>query len=311
MDVRDYYETLGIARGADQKEIKKAFRRLARQYHPDLNPDNRDAEERFKAINEAYEVLSDPEKREQYDRFGKEWRRYQQAGSEFDWNQWERQQQARPRPGYTYTTSDDMEDLFGEAGYSDFFESLFGQAGGGRRTQRPLKGQDIEHPVSVSLHEAYHGGLRRLTKEDRELEVRIPPGVRSGSKIRMRGEGGPGRGGGAAGDLYLVVDLQPHPDFEVIGDDLLTTVELPLYRAILGGEVAVPTLDGRVMLTIPPLTQNGRRFRLRGRGLPHLKEPTRHGDLFARVEIRLPERLSDEERALFERLAALQEGAEA
>ncbi|MDQ4078539.1 MAG: J domain-containing protein [Chloroflexota bacterium] len=315
MEFKDYYDVLGVSRDAELKEIKRAYRQLARQYHPDVNPNSQQAEERFKEINEAYEVLSDPEKREKYDRFGRDWRRYEQAqaagaGGGFDWSQYTQQ-----RPGgstYTYTTAEDMEDLFGEgAGFSDFFESLFGRgefARGPRtrtRARRPQPGQDIEHPVEVTLQEAYHGTTRRLTKDGRQLEVRIPPGVKTGSRVRMSGEGGQGIAGGEPGDLYLVVEVLPDPRFERNGDDLITDVEVPLLTAVLGGEVAVPTMEGRVMLTIPPETQNQQRFRLRGRGMPRLRQPSEHGDLYVRVNVQLPQDLSDRERELFQQLRDL------
>lgn len=310
MEFKDYYEILGVPRNADEKEIKKAYRRLARQYHPDVNPGDKAAEERFKEINEAYEVLSDPEKRARYDQFGREWQRYQQAGAPggFDWSAWT--QPGGPRVQYTYTTAEDLEDLFGEgAGFSDFFETLFGRGFGPRadrtRAPRPRRGQDIEQPVQVTLAEAYHGTTRVLTKDGRRLEVKIPPGVRSGSRIRMAGEGIPGVGGSEAGDLYLVVEVLPDERFERRGDNLYTEVEVPLYTAILGGEATVPTVDGSVVLTIPPETQNGRLFRLRGKGMPRLRNPSEHGDLYATANVRLPTRLSDRERELFEQLRDL------
>jgi curved DNA-binding protein len=312
MEYRDYYETLGISRNAEAAEIRRAYRSLARQYHPDLNPNNKEAEERFKALNEAYEVLSDPEKRKKYDQFGRDWQRYQQApgAGDFDWSRWQ-QQPGGAGSTYTYTTAEDVEDLFGaEQGFSDFFESLFGRGRpqAGQARARPQRGQDLEHPVEVTLREAFTGTTRLMTKDGRQLEVRIPPGVRTGSRVRMSGEGAPGRGAGEAGDLYLVVDVLPDPQFERAGDDLTTDVEVPLYTATLGGEVAVPTLGGTVKLSVPAGTQNGRRFRLRGRGMPQLRQPENYGDLYAVVRVRLPEHLNDEERALFEQLRAIRQG---
>ncbi|HBY93559.1 MAG TPA: molecular chaperone DnaJ [Chloroflexi bacterium] len=314
MEFKDYYEILGVARDADEKEIRKAYRRLARQYHPDVNPGNQEAEERFKEINEAYEVLSDPEKRARYDQFGRDWQRYRDTGAPggFDWSQYT-QQPGGPRVQYTYTTAEDLNDLFGEeAGFSDFFETLFGRAGFGQRgaprtrAARPRQGQDIEQPLQVTLAEAYHGTTRLLTKDGRRLEVTIPPGVRNGSRVRMSGEGAPGVGGGPAGDLYLIVEVLPDERFERRRDDLYTGIEVPLLTAVLGGEVTVPTLTGNVQLTIPPETQNGRLFRLRGKGMPRLHNPTEPGDLYATVTVRLPTRLSDRERELFEQLRTLQ-----
>jgi curved DNA-binding protein len=317
MEYKDYYQILGVARDADPQEIKKAYRRLARQYHPDVNPGDKKAEDRFKEVNEAYEVLSDAEKRSKYDQFGRDWQRYQQAGAAgpggFDWGRYA--QQAGPGGQYTYATSEDLEDLFGgQAGFSDFFESLFGAQAARQRTTarqpRPGRGQDIEHPVQVSLAEAYHGANRILTKDGRRLEVRIPPGVVTGSRVRMSGEGGPGYSGGQPGDLYLVVEVLPDERFQRQGDDLLTEVEVPLYTALLGGEVAVPTMAGNVTLTIPAETQNGRRFRLRGKGMPSLKNPDECGDLYATISIRLPTNLTSQERALIEQLRGLRQGGE-
>jgi curved DNA-binding protein len=311
MEYKDYYQTLGVSRDAEAAEIRRAYRRLARQYHPDLNPNNKEAEERFKALNEAYEVLSDPEKRKKYDQFGRDWQRYQQApgAGDFDWGRW--QQPGGTGTAYTYTTAEDVEDLFGtEQGFSDFFESLFGRGRpqAGRPSARPQRGQDLEHPVEVTLREAFSGTTRLVTRDGRQLEVRLPPGVRTGSRVRMSGEGAPGRAGGEAGDLYLVVDVLPDSQFERVGDDLTTEVEVPLYTALLGGEVAVPTLDGTVKLTIPAGTQNGRRFRLRGKGMPQLRQPGNSGDLYAVARVRLPENLNNEERALFEQLRAIRQG---
>jgi curved DNA-binding protein len=310
MEYKDYYEILGVPRDADEKAIKRAFRSLARKHHPDLNPDDPEAEKRFKDINEAHEVLGDAEKRAKYDSFGKEWRRYQTAGAPggFDWNQWS----AGQAPGgtqYTYASAEDLESLFGGGGgFSDFFETLFGRprapAGGGRRVS-PRRGHDLEHPVAVTLEEAFHGTQRRIQKDGRMLEVSIPAGVRTGSKVRMRGEGQAGAAGGPAGDLMLRIEVLPHPRFERRGDDLHTTVEVPVAIAALGGEVPVETLTGPVQLRVPPETQNGRRIRLRGKGLPAVSDPDRRGDLYATVSLRLPTGLSAEERQLFERLRAL------
>lgn len=307
MDFRDYYQVLGVPRDADEKAIKQAYRRLARQYHPDHNPGDTAAETRFKEVTEAYEVLSDPDKRTKYDRFGQAWQRHQQGGGGFDWGAWAPGEGA-PRGGRAYT-ADDLEGLFGGrggGGFSDFFEALFG---GGRRAapgqQRVAsRGQDIAQPVTLSLHEAFAGTTRRLVKDDRRLDVRIPPGVRTGSRIRVRGEGMPGAGG-LPGDILLVVTVEPDPRFERDGDDLHATVAVPLTTAVLGGEVRVETLAGDIALTIPPGTQNGRRFRLRGKGMPNLKDPEQRGDLYAQVDVRLPAELGAEERALFERLREL------
>lgn len=311
MDYKDYYQSLGVPRDADGKAIKRAYHKLARRYHPDHNPGDASAEAKFKEVTEAYEVLGDPDKRSKYDRFGQAWKHYQQAGAggDFDWGAWG----AGPGQARAYT-SEDIGSLFGEGGFSDFFEALFGRRGDrgsglGGRAPGPRsvvdRGRDVEQRVAVTLHEAYHGTTRLFSKDGRRLEIAIPPGVRTGSRVRVRGEGMAGPGGHAPGDLYLVIEVEPDPRFERHGDDLHVHLDLPLFAAILGGEARVPTPAGDLTLTIPAETPNGRRIRLRGKGMPLLKEPNRHGDLYAEVTVRLPTGLSADERALFEQLRAL------
>jgi len=325
MEFKDYYKILGVSRDATEEEIKRAYRKLARQYHPDVNPGDKAAEEKFKEINEAYEVLSDPEKRRKYDQFGAHWEQYQRMGGrpeDFDWSQWV------SGPGgqrvYTRTVTPEefeefFEQTFGRSGFSDFFEMLFGGMGR-RRTSgfeepffdfgetfraRPHRGRDIEQPVQITLEEAFHGTTRIVQRNGRRIEVKIPRGVRTGSRVRVAGEGAPGTGGGAPGDLYLRIEVVPHPVFQREGDDLKVTVPVDLYTALLGGEVQVPTLERPVMLTIPPETSNGKVFRLRGLGMPNLRNPDRRGDLYATVEVRLPKNLSEEEKRLFRQLQAM------
>ena len=324
MEYKDYYETLGVSRDADEKEIRSAFRRLAREYHPDLNPNDASCEERFKEINEAYEVLSDPEKRAKYDRLGAEWQRYQQAGERpggFNWGQWTSEAPGEgQRVHVQYGTPEDLEDIFGGGSpFSDFFTSIFGGMGGrapgGRRQAypyqpRPQRGQDYEQEVEITLREAYRGTKRILQKDGRRLEVTIPPGARTGTRVRMSGEGGPGAAGGESGDLYLRVRVLPDPVFEREGDDLRVTVPVDLPTAVLGGEARVPTLNGPVMLTIPETTQNGKVFRLRGKGMPRLGNPQQHGDLYALVNVRLPTSLTPRQRELFEELRRVGEAGE-
>ncbi len=308
MEYKDYYKILGVERNASEKEIKRAYRQLARKHHPDVNPGNRQAEERFKEINEAYEVLSDPEKRRKYDELGANYQQWQRAGrpGDFDWSQWAA---GAPGGGRVHVEYGDLSDLFG-GGFSDFFQSVFGGMGpatAGRAQPRtgPARGGDYEQPVQISLEEAFSGATRLLRTDSRTLEVRIPAGVRTGSRVRIAGEGGPGRAGGARGDLYLVVEVQPHPRFRLEGDDLRVEVAVPVYTAVLGGEVPVPTLKGQVMLKIPAETQGGCVFRLRGQGMPRLGEPSVHGDLLAEVRIEVPQRLSEKEKALYRQLAEL------
>jgi curved DNA-binding protein len=306
MDYKDYYAVLGVERNATPKEIQRAFRRLARQHHPDVNPNNKEAEERFKEINEAYEVLSDPEKRKRYDELGADWERYQR-------------QPAGAAGGYTSQRmrAEDLQDLFGdESPFSSFFDTFFGggtSRGAGAATSRPRRGQDIEAPVQVTLEEAARGGTRRLRLEDangqmRQIEVKIPPGVRDGTRIRVAGQGGEGRDGGPRGDLYLLVEVLPHSVFERDGDNLRTTVRAKLTTMLLGGEVAVPTLDGRVMLKIPAGTNDGKVFRLRGKGMPRPNRREQRGDLYAEVHVDLPEHLSSEQRRIMEQFARTESG---
>ncbi|MBN1656912.1 MAG: J domain-containing protein [Anaerolineae bacterium] len=320
MDYKDYYETLGVSRDASQKEIKSAFRKLARKYHPDVNPGDSQAEERFKEINEAYEVLSDPEKREKYNQLGSDWRRWQQAGQpgDFDWGRY-----ATGAPGgvnVRYGTPEDFEDLFGGGGaFSDFFSQIFGGMGGApggvggrpggvggrpgfQYEARPQRGRDYEQPIDISLQEAFSGTTRILQRDGQRLEVQIPPGARTGTRVRMAGEGAPGAAGGPSGDLFLRVNVMEDPRFERRDDDLYTTVTTDLYTMVLGGEIRVPTMTGQVALTIPPGTQNGRTFRLGGQGMPELRRSSQRGDLFATVEVRLPTELTPRQQELFEQL---------
>jgi curved DNA-binding protein len=321
-----------VPRTATEKEIRSAYRKLARKHHPDVNPGNSEAEAQFKQINEAYEVLSDAEKRQKYDQLGERWRDYEQAqragaagGEPFDWSGF-----AGGRgPGgvrYEYQTTgeEDLRDLFGdESPFSDFFETFFSSSTGGaapraagRRARRPRGGSDVEYPLEISLSDAYKGttvtlALQGQDGKTRRIEVNIPAGVRSGSRIRVAGKGGEGEAGAAAGDLYLVVALKPDPRFELRGNDLYTEVRVPFTTMLLGGETRVTTPDGRTLaLTIPAATQDGRRFRLRGQGMPSLGKSAR-GDLHAEVHAQLPERLSERERELVEELARASAGTAA
>jgi DnaJ-class molecular chaperone len=308
MAKRDYYDVLGVAKGATEKDVRQAYRRLARKHHPDLNPGDKAAETRFKEIQTAYDVLSDKEKREKYDRFGHEFERAEAAAGHA-------QQGGRT---YSYAGGQgvppdfDIGSIFG----GDLYGSLFGP--GGRASRRGgatlnMRGEDAEYPVEVTLEESYQGTTRTLQIQNpdgslRTLEVKIPPGVADGSRIRMAGQGGPGLGTGPRGDLYLVVALRPHQDFERRGDDLYVTVPVSLSTAILGGEAQVPTPKGtRLALKVPAESQNGQRFRLAGQGMPRLSGSGR-GDLYAELKVQLPRDLSERERELFRELASLRGG---
>jgi len=300
MDYKDYYKLLGVDRNASESDIKRAYRKLALQYHPDKNPGDSQAEEHFKEINEAYEVLGDPAKRARYDQLGASYRAWERVGGApggFDWSQW-----TAGRPGGVRVEMGDLGDLFGSAGgFSDFFTAIFGgvmaQSGPARAA---AKGRDLDQAVRLTVAEAYKGTTRSLQRNGKRLEVKIPPGSATGTRIRVAGQGE--RSSGAAGDLYLVVEVDPSP-FERKDDDLYIDISTDLYSAVLGGQVEVPTPAGPVVLTIPAGSQPGQTFRLKGRGMPNLRSPSQHGDVFARLKVILPTQLSQEDQALFEKLA--------
>jgi DnaJ-class molecular chaperone len=331
MEFKDYYATLGLTKTASEKEVKQAFRKLARKYHPDVNPGDKASESKFKDINEAYEVLGDPAKRKKYDELGANWRMYEQAEAQGGPNPFAGQWNVNfggggggQGGGFRTMTQEEMEEMFGDTNpFSDFFTTFFGGGGGnaasgfggarggrGGARARQRAGRDVEHELELTLEDAYHGTTRRLgLKHDghsRTVDVRIPAGVGDGSRVRVTGEGEHGVGGAAAGDLYLRVRLSPHPTFERKGRDLYVKVPLPVTRAVLGGEAEVQTLSGRpARLRIPPLTQNGQVFRLKGYGMPAVNKPDDKGDLYARVDVQLPTQLSAEEREHYEKLAKL------
>ncbi len=322
MDYKDYYQILGVPKDADEKEIKKAYRKLARQLLPDVNPNNKTAEARFKEINEAYEVLGDADKRRKYDELGQSFQRWQHTGGQpggFDWNQWVAANQAAGGPAGRKGTGgwsvqyQDVDDLFGGgSGFSDFFQQVFGQAGTGRSGRRTGAGRqaaasprDLEEEVTVTLEEAFQGAQRLLDVDGKRLEVKIPPGVKTGSRVRVAGEGQPTGRGGQRGDVYLRIQVLPNPSFERREDDLYTEMPVDMFTALLGGEVRVPTLSGTIALRVPAGTQSGRSFRLAGQGMPRLRAPRERGDLYVKLQVRLPEKLSDQERQLVREWAAL------
>jgi curved DNA-binding protein len=316
MDFKDYYQTLGVDKTASDKEIKSAYRKLARKHHPDVNPGDKAAESRFKELNEAYEVLGDPEKRRKYDELGANWRAYEQAGQSgnpFEQAGWS-VNVGGGQGGFRTMTEDEMREMFGtENPFSDFFNTFFGggEPGESRRPRgrgRSRKGRDLEHEIALTLEEADQGVTRRLAlKHDghaRTVDVRIPQGVGDGSRVRVAGEGERGTSGAAAGDLYLRIQLAPHATFERKGRDLYTRVQLPLTVAVLGGEVEVPAIGGRTLrLKVPAGTQNGQVFRLRGQGMAMPGKSGEKSDLYATVEVQLPRQLTPEQRAHFEALA--------
>jgi DnaJ-class molecular chaperone len=325
VEFKDYYATLGVAKTATDKEIKQAFRKLARKYHPDVNPGDKAAEARFKEINEAHEVLSDPDKRRKYDELGANWRMYEQAGAhgggQDPFAGWSVNMGGGGGGGYRTMTEEEVREMFGSDNpFSDFFKTFFGggEPDTGRRTGRgrgrARKGRDVEDELPLTLDEAFHGTTRRLAiKHDghaRTVDVRIPAGVNDGSRVRVAGEGEHGTGGAGAGDLYLRIRLAPHPTFQRKGADLHASVPLPLTTAVLGGEADVPTLEGRPLrLRIPAGTQNGQVFRLRGHGMPLVGKSQTRGDLYATAAVQLPRTLTAEQRQHFEALARLEKDA--
>lgn len=308
MEYKDYYKTLGVEKTATAEQIKKAYRKLARQHHPDVNPNDPEAERKFKEVNEANEVLSDADKRKKYDQLGADWQRYEQQGAGrgpaggrgtsggggFDWSQYE-QGGGGGRP-------------FGdESGdFSDFFGSIFGNMGGsGGRSARPGAGQDYQAELELGLEEAYQGGPRTITVNGKNLRLNVKPGVADGQTIRLRGQGGPGRNGGPDGALLLTFRLAPDARYARTGNDLTQDVPVDLYTALLGGEQTVATLGSPVKIKIKPETPSGTRLRLRGKGFPVYDQAGQFGDLYLRLTIALPQHLTDEEKELFGQLAAL------
>ena len=329
VEFKDYYATLGVAKGASDKELKQAYRKLARKHHPDVNPGDKSAESKFKEINEAYEVLGDPQKRKKYDELGANWRMYEQAeragtpgaGSPFGTGGWTDFGGGGGGQTYRTMTPEEMRNLFGdEDPFSDFFRTFFGggdvrEPGGrgaraGARTSRARQGHDVEQTIDLSLEDAYKGAMRRLSIHHdghaRTVDVRIPAGVGEGSRVRVAGEGGLGSAGAASGDLYLRVHIAPDSRFERKGQDLYVTVRVLVTTAVLGGEAEVPNLGGKpIRLRIPPRTQSGQIFRLKGHGMPVVGKPGQFGDLYATVELEVPRHLSAEELAHYEALEKL------
>ena len=327
MEFKDYYSTLGVAKTATEKEIKQAYRKLARKHHPDVNPGDKAAEARFKEINEAYEVLGDPPKRKKYDELGSNWRMYEQAGAPGGpgaapgaggWNV--NFGGGGPQGGgFRTMTEQEMRDMFGDSDpFSDFFHTFFGGAGGpgddvrggargGARARAARQGRDLEHELELGLEDAYNGATRRLSMthdgQARTVDVRIPPGVGDGSRVRVSGEGEQGSGGAQAGDLYLRIHTTAHPQFERRGRDLYTHVAIPLTTAVLGGEADVKTIAGKSLrLKVPPTTQNAQVFRLKGHGMPATGKTGETGDLYATVDVQLPKELTPQQREHFEAL---------
>ena len=302
MEYKDYYKTLGVDRKASADEIKKAYRKLAMQYHPDRNPDDKKAEERFKEFNEAYQVLSDEKKRARYDQFGSSYSDWQGRGApgNFNWDDWVSQQGGQGRQGGS--TQVNIDELFGGGTFSDFFSSIFG--GGGARQARPRQrmAPRYQQSVGISLQEAYHGAKRQMQVGDRLKEVSLPAGARTGTKVRVTGAGPVGPDGQAS-DIYLLVEVADDPSYVRKGNDLHTQAKIDVFVAMLGGVVQVDTLSGKVVLTIPPGTQPDQVFRVAGRGMPLLKDPQVKGDLFVRIKVQIPRQLTTKQKKLLEEAA--------
>ncbi|HBP66513.1 MAG TPA: molecular chaperone DnaJ [Desulfosporosinus sp.] len=324
MDFKDYYVSLGVAPDADDKAIKKAYQKLAKKYHPDVNPGDKTAEAKFKDAMEAYQAISDPGKRSKYDELRQDYQQWKTRGGRGDYNYDRWQSNPGGGAGGSQTrnmSQEDFAEMFGGSGrsggfggsegdgYSDFFSTLFGGGGGqgrgfgGSTVGRPRAGQDHEAEVQVTLEETYNGTTRLIRTGEKQIEAKIPKGVRTGSKVRLSGQGGPGISGGQSGNLFLHITVSSHARFVRDGDNLRADIPIDFYKAILGGEVSIHTFGGEVILKIPSLSQSGKKFRLKGKGMPNLENPLQRGDLFVELSIVLPENMSEHEIATLRELA--------
>jgi curved DNA-binding protein len=304
MEFIDYYKVLEVDKNASESEIKKAYRKLARKYHPDLNPNDQAAKTKFQQINEAHEVLSDPEKRKKYDQYGKDWKHAEQ----FEQARSQQQSQGKGFGGYDFGQGGNFSsEDFGGNGFSDFFESMFGSSGGRRSSQVKFKGQDYTTTLQLQLTDVFKTHQQTLTVNGKNIRITIPKGVENGQTIKIPGYGGPGVNGGPGGDLYITFEITNNTKFKREKENLYTDVDLDLYKAVLGGEIMVDTFDGKVKLTIKPGTANGTRVKLKGKGFPVYKKEGEHGDLFITYKIKIPTDLSEKEKALFEELSKLRE----
>jgi curved DNA-binding protein len=307
MEYKDYYKILGVDRMAGKADIKKKYRELARKYHPDVNVTDKNAGIKFGEISEAYDVLTDDEKRKKYDTFGSDWEQYQSSGQTggFDWSKY-----AAPGGGKDERSATDWGNIFGgNSATSDFFRTIFGQEFRGRDGAGfPRKGQDLQAELAISLEEAYRGGVKILAVGGRNIRLKLKPGIWDRQKIQIAGKGAPGSGGANNGDLFITFLIEPHPEYRLEGTNLFKDIALGIFPAMLGGTLEVQTISGKFELKIPPGTQNGTVFRLKGRGFPVYGTPGSQGDLFLRVVLRLPEDLTPQEKKLVQELAALRKG---
>jgi curved DNA-binding protein len=301
MEYKDYYKILGVEKNAGKDELKKQYRKLARQYHPDVNTVDKNAGSKFGEISEAYEVLSDPEKRKKYDAFGSDWERYANSGraEDFDWSKYAAQKNEKAENGER-----NWEDVFGEnSEASDFFRNIFGQGSGARKNA--AKGRDLSAELEISLEDAYSGGTRVIAVGERNIRIKLKPGIWQGQKIQIAGKGAPGAAGAENGDLFITFLIKPHPEYRLEGADLYKDLPLGIYPALLGAAVEVDTISGKFELDIPPETKNGTVFRLKAKGFPVYGKPGVKGDLYLRVLLQLPQKLTQREKELFRELAAL------
>jgi curved DNA-binding protein len=292
----DYYKILGVDKRATQEEIKKAYRKLARKYHPDVNPNDKDAKSKFQQINEANEVLSDPQKRNKYDQYGKDWEHAEQ---------YEKARQSQYQPSGSYGAGQSGAQFEGD--FSDFFESLFGGSarGASRSRQVKFRGEDYTAELHLNLTDAYETHKRTLTVNGKNIRITIPAGIENGQTIKIAGHGGPGINGGPNGDLYITFLIANHPEFKRLGNDLYTTADLDLYTAVLGGEIAINTIKGKVKLKVNPETQNGSKVKLKGKGFPVYKKEGQYGDLYVTYSIAVPRNLTKKQKELFTELSEL------
>ncbi|HEV7347089.1 J domain-containing protein [Telluribacter sp.] len=298
MNYVDYYQVLGIDKNATEKEIKNAYRKLARKYHPDVNPDDQEAHRKFQQVNEANEVLSDPEKRKKYDQYGKDW----QHAEEYERMRRDRANGGQAR-GQWYSGGGPTGDY---SDFSDFFESMFGNSGRTHRAGAKFKGQDYSAEVQLSLEDAYRTHKQTLGVNGRNIRITIPAGIENGQTIKITGHGGPGPSGGPNGDLYITFNIPEHPRYKRSGNDLYLTENLDLYTAVLGGEIMLETMDGKVKVPVKPETQNGTKIRLKGKGFPVYKKDGQFGDLYVTFEVKLPTGLTERQKELFTELSKLQ-----
>jgi curved DNA-binding protein len=298
MDFVDYYKILGLDKNASESDIKSAYRKLARKYHPDLNPNDKSANKRFQEINEAHEVLSDPDKRKKYDKYGSDWKHAEEFEKARQSQAHARQSQPFGEGAYGYSGG------MGEEDFSEFFSSMFGAAGGGRGSrQTKFRGQDYNAELQLTLAEAYTTHKQTLTVNGKNIRITIPAGIEDGQVIKLKGHGGPGVNGGPNGDLYITFAIAPHPTFKRSGNDLYTTVDLDLYTAVLGGETTLDTLAGKLKLKVNPETQNGTKIRLKGKGFPVYKKEGEFGDLYVTYSIKIPTNLTEKQKELFRELS--------